>query len=101
MFGYSYPAGCTSTPYDEEGPEVCPTCGGANCTEGGVEVYKPAPAFCSEACASEYRVRNDRDDAAYAAQLAEEDRLAAAWLAQDAADAATALAHYHSMLADA
>ncbi len=51
-FGWSYPAGCTGTPYDEdEDPVECPTCGKENWDEeADAPVYPPSPDYCSEAC---------------------------------------------------
>lgn len=66
MFGWSYPAGCSSTHYDVDIPEKCPCCGGENMTEGGVEIYKADPAFCSEKCAKEWTAKQVESDVEYA-----------------------------------
>lgn len=34
IFGWSYPAGCSSTPYDDEPPEACPQCSADNSDAG-------------------------------------------------------------------
>lgn len=54
IFGWSYPAGCSGTPYDEEPPEACALCGAANSDEDGVPVCADAPDFCSVACQETY-----------------------------------------------
>lgn len=50
IFGWSYPAGCSSTPYDDDRPEKCPQCGAANSDDEGEPVCADAPDFCSVAC---------------------------------------------------
>lgn len=54
IFGWSYPAGCSSTPYDDEPPEACPQCGADNSDEDGKIVCADAPDFCSVACQETY-----------------------------------------------
>jgi len=54
IFGWSYPAGCSSTPYDDEPPEACPQCGADNSDEDGKPVCADAPDFCSVACQETY-----------------------------------------------
>ena len=54
IFGWSYPAGCSGTPYDNDRPEVCPQCGCNNSNEEGVPVCVDAPDFCSVACQDTY-----------------------------------------------
>jgi hypothetical protein len=54
IFGWSYPAGCSSTPYDYEPPEACPQCGVANATDEGEPVCADATDFCSVACQEMY-----------------------------------------------
>jgi hypothetical protein len=68
IFGWSYPAGCSGPPIDDEGTE-CPICGEANADEDGVPVYPENPVFCTSACAEEGARR--------AALDAEADRMAA------------------------
>ena len=54
IFGWSYPAGCSGTPYDDDRPEVCPQCGRNNSNEEGEPVCVDAPDFCSVACQDTY-----------------------------------------------
>ncbi len=55
LFGWSYPAGCSSTPYDDDRPEgKCPQCGAINSDEEGTPVCADAPDFCSVACQETY-----------------------------------------------
>ena len=54
IFGWSYPAGCSSTPYDDDPPEACPQCGAANSTDEGKPECVDAPGFCSVACQQTY-----------------------------------------------
>ena len=54
IFGWSYPAGCSGTPYDDDRPETCPQCGAANSDESGAPVCADAPDFCSVACQETY-----------------------------------------------
>jgi hypothetical protein len=52
VFGWSYPAGCSGTPWDEpDYPEECPVCGNPN-TDPETEdwVCPVAPGFCSFEC---------------------------------------------------
>ena len=50
IFGWSYPAGCHGTPYDEEGPENC-VCGKPNADEEtGEWLCLEAPGYCSVPC---------------------------------------------------
>lgn len=52
VFGWDYPAGCSSVPGDEaELPESCPMCGADNTNEHGEPTYAADPAYCSERCA--------------------------------------------------
>ena len=52
VFGWDYPAGCTSVPGDEpELPETCPMCGADNQNEHGKPTHAADPAYCSERCA--------------------------------------------------
>ena len=52
IFGWDYPAGCSSVPGDEfELPETCPMCGEQNANEEGEPVHPADPAYCSQACA--------------------------------------------------
>ena len=60
---------------DNDPPEVCPKCGGENCTEDGEPVCVEAPDFCSVTCRDLYTVDlRAADDLAYDA--AREDRYA-------------------------
>ena len=81
LFGWSYPAGCTGTPYDaDDGPETCPVCDAPNWDDdAGVEVYKPDPAFCSKACADAYAATSRIADDATAAGLATDEALVATY----------------------
>ena len=56
IFGWSYPAGCSGTPYDDDSPEECPQCGAANSTDEGEPVCSDAPDFCSVACQETYLI---------------------------------------------
>ena len=52
VFGWDYPAGCSSVPGDDaELPETCPMCGAPNQDEHGEPTYAADPAYCSERCA--------------------------------------------------
>ena len=58
-FGWSYPAGCSGTPYDDFPPEDCPVC------------KKPLPedsedSFCSKVCEAGYVARQKAEDEALA-----------------------------------
>lgn len=86
MFGWSYPAGCTGTPYDDDAPEACPCCGGVNWDEdGGVEINKGAFPYCSPSCADTDAARNRAAADDYAADLEAEERLLQAWIEEDRA----------------
>lgn len=50
IFGWSYPAGCNSTPYDDFGPEVCPVCGKENWDENTETYRHKSEAYCSDEC---------------------------------------------------
>lgn len=80
IFGYSYPAGCSSTPYDLDCPEECPHCGGANADDDGAPVFTVDPVFCSAPCRDEYtRIQRDQaeaEGAAFAQIAADEARWA-------------------------
>lgn len=54
LFGWSYPAGCSSTPYDDDLPQECPQCTAANSDDDGNPVCASAPGFCSVACQETY-----------------------------------------------
>lgn len=71
MFGGSYPAGCSSTPYDEDDPLVCPQCGGANHDEEtDAPIFEADPAFCSAACRDRYALDRKAEAEAEAAAFA-------------------------------
>jgi len=55
-FGWSYPAGCTGTPFDEDPGEECGAfgCKNDNADEDGEPVFPADPGFCSEACRDDY-----------------------------------------------
>lgn len=80
MFGWSYPAGCTSTPYDDDAPEECPCCGAANADEDGEPVFLADPSFCSSTCRDGYvnrmRAYGEAEGVALAAIEAAEARWA-------------------------
>lgn len=71
VFGWSYPPGCSSTPYDDgDIPESCPECHGPNWDFGNdVELYQEDPAFCSKACADIHAKKIGEAEAAFDAQL--------------------------------
>ena len=64
----------------EDLPEECPACGDYWCDEDGTPSVPPGvEPFCSEACRDRYVADQERDDAAYAAGLQEDERLALEW----------------------
>jgi hypothetical protein len=85
IFGWSYPAGCSSTPYDEEDVIECPQCGAANADDEGEPVFAADPVFCSAPCRDEHDriqreqayaeavafVEIEKNEARWAAELAE------------------------------
>lgn len=77
LFGWSLPPGCSQLPHDEYPPEECPMCGADNCTDSGDAVFPDSPDFCSAACDEKYKKEMKEQDDAYAAQIAEEDAIAA------------------------
>lgn len=74
IFGWSYPAGCGSTPYDDDGPEQCPQCGAANSTDEGDPVCTDAPDFCSVACQETYLAAQGEYEREMDASLKEDER---------------------------
>jgi len=59
----------------DDPPEECPVCGGANSTDEGEPVCADAADFCSVACRDKYLAEQRKADEAYAAALAEEEKL--------------------------
>jgi len=79
IFGWDYPPGVSSVPGDEDDPpESCPECGGANANEDGEPLYADDPAFCCEECAVAWGAAQEIN--ARIEAEAEADR----WLAEDA-----------------
>jgi hypothetical protein len=78
-FGWSYPAGCSGTPYDDEGPLECPVCGKPNADEeSGEPIYPESPDCCSAECAHTYagQLREQAQaEAEFAAELERQDKL--------------------------
>jgi hypothetical protein len=79
IFGWSYPAGCSSTPYDHDCPEECPHCGATNADEDGAPVFTVDPVFCSAACRDEYARTRREWDAIEGAALAQIEADEARW----------------------
>jgi hypothetical protein len=75
MFGWDYPAGCSSTPYDEFTPETCPICGKDNWDEKKEEWVHKSQVFCSDACEEEDSKNNKEAADALAKSFEEEIRI--------------------------
>lgn len=74
MFGWSYPAGCNGTPYDEFLPEECPICGKANWDEVTETTIHPSGVFCSDECQTTHEADLKAcDDAAFQAWVEAEE----------------------------
>jgi len=69
MFGWSYPAGCNSTPYDDNLPDNCPVCKGENYDLDREQWIFESGPYCCAKCA---------EKGAEADRLAAEDE-AAEW----------------------
>lgn len=73
-------------PDQHDEPEAC-VCGASNADDEGRWVCLSAPGFCSVACAEQHAAEQTAEAEAYAAALAEEDRVARAWHQLDAGSA--------------
>ena len=66
IFGWSYPAGCNSTPYDNFGPEECPVCKKPNWDEQEEKFIHGSQVYCSDNCEARDKVRVElRDTSMY------------------------------------
>ena len=80
IFGWDYPPGCSSTPYDApDPPEDCPICHAPNCDDDGEPVCADAADFCSVTCRDAYTAKQRIDDEAEAAYYAAQEKLEAEW----------------------
>jgi endogenous inhibitor of DNA gyrase (YacG/DUF329 family) len=82
IFGWSYPAGCNSTPYDDFGPEECPVCKKPNWDEQEEKFIHVSRAYCSDDCeARDLAEMKAQADAEY--QAWEETRVIFFWEVSD------------------
>lgn len=80
LFGWSYPAGCSSVPGDEpDPPDTCPGCGADNVDADGEPVNPDDPFFCSAVCAEKYTEQERAAADAEAAERKEEADLPDWW----------------------
>tara|TARA_R110001583_G_scaffold21955_5_gene82846 strand:- start:73 stop:339 length:267 start_codon:yes stop_codon:yes gene_type:complete len=76
IFGWSYPAGCSGPPDDDDPPEKCPSCDKANYDEEAEEWVCPeAQPFCSAECEEAYNTYIKELAASEAYEQAKHDKL--------------------------
>lgn len=64
MLGWTYPAGVTSTPYDEFAPENCPVCGKDNWDPIQENLIHKSGVYCSDACEEkDVKIMREADEA--------------------------------------
>lgn len=75
IFGWSYPPGVSSLPWDDTGAEVCPVCGKDNWDDEKEVFIHSSEVYCSDDCEEKDFQRMKAEAEAEARYLEEEEKM--------------------------